>query len=80
MIQYIVNTKEDRLETGVVQDRTDWPGYFIRGDNALNLAMTLELSLREDSNPLWYKTQIESFIGELLEVAQRDNELGWETE
>lgn len=25
----------NRLETGVIQDRDDWPGVFIRGDHAL---------------------------------------------
>ena len=27
---------EERIETGVVQFNDDWPGVFIRGDNALH--------------------------------------------
>ena len=30
-----------RLETGVTQAEDDWPGIFIRGDNALALACSL---------------------------------------
>lgn len=39
-----------RVETGAVQFGDDWPGLFIRGDNAHSLAMNLarlELSLQE---------------------------------
>lgn len=32
---------EDRVETGVVQFGDDWPGVFIRGDNALHYAENL---------------------------------------
>lgn len=35
-----------RLETGVVQEGNDWPGVFIRGDNALYLAMQLREALK----------------------------------
>ena len=34
-----------RVETGVVQFGDDWPGVFIRGDNAAALAMSLEQAL-----------------------------------
>lgn len=30
-----------RLETGVIQEGDDWPGVFIRGDNAFADAMAL---------------------------------------
>jgi hypothetical protein len=33
--------QEDRVETGPIQFGNDWPGIFIRGDNALALAMAL---------------------------------------
>jgi hypothetical protein len=39
-----------RVETGAVQFGDDWPGLFIRGDNAHSLAMNLsqlEVSLQE---------------------------------
>jgi hypothetical protein len=32
----------DRLETGVFQPEGDWPGVFIRGDNALSYAHQLK--------------------------------------
>ena len=34
-----------RLETGVVQVGGDWPGVFIRGDNAMDQAMHLSMIL-----------------------------------
>jgi len=30
-----------RIETGAVQFGDDWPGYFVRGDGAMNLAMQI---------------------------------------
>lgn len=30
-----------RLETGVVRVKGDWPGVFIRGDNAFELSLAL---------------------------------------
>lgn len=30
-----------RIETGVVQFDDDWPGVFIRGDNAFSYALTI---------------------------------------
>ncbi len=32
----------ERVETGAVQFGNDWPGVYIRGDNALYLATCLE--------------------------------------
>lgn len=32
----------DRVETGTIQFGTDWPGIFIRGDNALHYAFALD--------------------------------------
>lgn len=31
-----------RLETGVIQEEGDWPGVFIRGDNAMQFSIALE--------------------------------------
>lgn len=31
-----------RVETGIVQFGNDWPGVFIRGDNAMGYALSLE--------------------------------------
>ena len=43
-----------RVETGVVQFGDDWPGIFIRGDDALPYAMYLEQLIHavEETNPL----------------------------
>ena len=35
--------QEERVETGAVQFGEDWPGIFIRGDNAISYAMYLRL-------------------------------------
>jgi hypothetical protein len=40
---------EPRIETGVVQFGADWPGVFIRGDQAQQFASRLRL-LAEDEN------------------------------
>lgn len=37
--------KQTRAETGQMQFGDDWPGVFIRGDNALYYAMQLETAL-----------------------------------
>lgn len=36
------NTTEERVETGPVQFGDDWPGVFIRGDNANYYGFTLQ--------------------------------------
>ncbi|QSR18424.1 hypothetical protein [Novosphingobium sp. KA1] len=38
----IVPHEGPRIETGVVQIGDDWPGVFIRGDNAFAYAMALQ--------------------------------------
>jgi len=42
-----VNGFGARVETGPLQINDDWPGVFIRGDNALYYAMQLETLLKE---------------------------------
>ena len=44
----------ERVETGPVQFGDDWPGVFIRGDNAMHYAMILDLALEHglDAVPL----------------------------
>lgn len=43
---------EPRIETGAVQFGDDWPGVFIRGDNAGYFAMMLDQYLRGQGGPL----------------------------
>lgn len=42
-----INVFGTRVETGPLQINDDWPGLFIRGDNAFNYAMQLETLLKE---------------------------------
>jgi hypothetical protein len=42
MIRKIECDLENRVETGPVQFNDDWPGVFIRGDNAAYYAFMLE--------------------------------------
>lgn len=39
---------QTRVETGVVQFGNDWPGVFIRGDNALGYALALQSAKSDD--------------------------------
>ena len=48
-IRKIKIDSNERVETGPVQFNDDWPGIFIRGDNAAHYAFMLE-SFMLDSN------------------------------
>lgn len=43
---------DDRVETGPVQFGDDWPGIFIRGDNAMHYALALSSLLKNDGDPI----------------------------
>jgi hypothetical protein len=43
----VLPAQEQRVETGPVRFGEDWPGLFIRGDNAMNFAYHLETLLDE---------------------------------
>lgn len=46
--------QEVRVETGAIQFGNDWPGLFVRGDNAFALSIAITLmrkSLRDDLLP-----------------------------
>ena len=45
MVRKIDVELSERIETGPVQFGDDWPGVFIRGDNALYLCMMLKSHL-----------------------------------
>lgn len=40
-------TNLDRVETGPIQFEDDWPGVFIRGDNAAGFSMSLSNMLEK---------------------------------
>ncbi len=49
MITYIDRADDQtRVETGVVQFGNDWPGVFVRGDNALGYALALDACKSDD--------------------------------
>jgi hypothetical protein len=54
--------QEKRVETGVVQFGDDWPGVFIRGDNALYYAFMLSHEKRDD----WLSTAALKSLLDLL--------------
>lgn len=43
----------ERVETGPLQFGDDWPGVFIRGDNALYFAYVLAAALKHIPNDDW---------------------------
>ncbi len=45
--------EKERVETGPIQFGNDWPGVFIRGDNAFHYSITLEEVIKKcDSDPI----------------------------
>ena len=42
----------DRIETGPVQFNEDWPGFFIRGDNAFAIRLAIAQVLVNPQDPL----------------------------
>lgn len=69
----------DRLETGVIQCGDDWPGVFIRGDEAMALGMALDrlaesVSDPEDFETLHHLLTVECLHGLLSRAATRHPE------
>jgi hypothetical protein len=42
-----------RPETGPMEFQEDWPGVFIRGDEAMGMAMYLEMKLNGVESPIY---------------------------
>lgn len=59
--------QQDRVETGPLQIGDDWPGYFIRGDNAMALSLIIEDVLNSENNAI-ARAQLESFARNLKGV------------
>jgi len=58
-----------RLETGAIQFGDDWPGIFIRGDNAAYYAQAIKTILWDKkTDPI--AIGVLSELGELLETSQ----------
>ena len=49
VLQLQMPADHPRVESGVVQFGDDWPGVFIRGDNALFFAIALDTALRRSN-------------------------------
>lgn len=61
-IQHMPAVPIGRAETGAMQFGNDWPGVFIRGDNAMLFSMTLEMVLKnhgERMSPLMERAVLE---------------------
>ena len=62
--------QEQRVETGVVQFGDDWPGVFIRGDNAFGYALHLRYLLEENDADDMIAV---SFVKGLLSLLESSN-------
>jgi hypothetical protein len=67
-----------RPETGPMQFGDDWPGIFIRGDNALHYAMVLRQvieTMSKTEGPWWYRAVLEGLASDLASCSVGDT--GW---
>lgn len=64
----------ERMETGVVQDLGDWPGIFIRGDDAVRMAHCIETVLEDSVKNETLFTKMLSSYPTLLKSCIVDNE------
>lgn len=65
---------EERVETGPIQFGDDWPGTFIRGDNALNYALTLRNVIQhEQISSAFSMLGLQSLLNELEASAVRNS-------
>lgn len=63
--------QEERVETGVIQFGDDWPGVFIRGDNAFYLAVHLLGLIKHSEDEISRSAMVGLY--ELLRGAQVEN-------
>lgn len=66
-IRKLPAAEDGRVETGPVQFGDDWPGIFIRGDNAFGYAMALQEAM-EIIPDGFKKMQLRSLCGLLGEA------------
>lgn len=62
--------EKNRVETGVIQFGDDWPGLFIRGDNALGLSLAIEAVMYGKAGP-FEQYEVEEFLRKLRSVDAR---------
>ena len=72
-----LETLEGRPETGPMKFGNDWPGVFIRGDNALHFAMTLRSVVQKMSKDeiSWERVVLERLANILVSCSVGDT--GW---
>ena len=63
----IPNLRE-RIETGPLQINDDWPGVFIRGDQALHFAFTLKMILENRKDIKWHPIMEETVLKGLMDT------------
>jgi hypothetical protein len=56
--------EKERVETGPVQFGDDWPGYFIRGDNAFALRLAIA-NILVNPNDVFARMQLHAIMEEL---------------
>lgn len=63
--------RDQRIETGVLQINEDWPGIFIRGDNAFGYAMEIKMILnsKDDIDP-FIKINLENLYNLLMSCVE----------
>lgn len=67
-VQKIDYSGEHRVETGAVQFGDDWPGLFIRGDDAAYMRFILE----GIANDLENKPIASDFLAQFIEIIEND--------
>lgn len=70
-IQQLRCTPVQRIETGVVQFCDDWPGIFLRGDEALALAEDLRMSRNLNDDGMSHRRVVDRII-DLLRSCEVD--------
>ena len=74
----VLDKLKDRIETGPVQFGSDWPGLFVRGDDALVLERAIVDVVRflgtlplDATKPLMRQIGLLAQLGEALDATQR---------
>ena len=64
-----IQDRSDRIETGAIQFNDDWPGLFIRGDDAFALMLELKQILKtlEEQDNRECLTYVTSSIASIIE-------------
>lgn len=60
--QFQRETTTNRVETGALQFNDDWPGVFIRGDNAMHYKIRLQHLIAMVENPGKYPVDLFTII------------------